>query len=79
MTKSLIMKLHGIEKTVTVGPEEFELAKGNLLIVRFSTDWVPSTTQIPSRLDERAEPDQVVKHFKMALPKDELAQALSLW
>ncbi|MFN2510563.1 MAG: hypothetical protein ABR568_03860 [Pyrinomonadaceae bacterium] len=76
--KELKIRLHVLDKTVSVGSEMFPLSKGNLFVIRLNQIWLPASTQIRADLGEPAERQKVLDSFKSASPGDELIQKLEL-
>lgn len=82
--KRLELKYHPLEKTLTVGSQTFQLARGNLFIVRLNDEWLPTAEQIPAHFEEDMESQRVLDQkvldfFKSALPDEQEIQKLELY
>src|SRR5918911_1110527 len=76
--KSLEIKYHALDRTVSIGSETFSISNGNLFVIRLNGSWIPTITQIPAHFDERAEEQGVLDFFKSVLREDDSIQKLEL-
>lgn len=77
--KSLEIKSHGLDKTISIGSETFMLSKGNLFIVRMEWNWKPTAVQVPRQLNKRAKAQEVLDFLKTVLQEDSSIQELELY
>ena len=76
--KLLEIKYHAIGGTVSVGGKAYQLANGNIFIIRVSEDWTPIVSQIEVHQDEQLTEQRVLDRLKSILRDDESIQRLEL-
>jgi hypothetical protein len=74
--KRLEMKYHAINKTLSVGANEFSLGRGNLFIICMNDNWIPVVTQIHYVMGEAIHEQKVLDYFKSVFPQNEAIQNL---
>ena len=75
---TLEIKYHAIDGTVTVAGTAYQLAQGNMFVIRMTEDWTPIVRQIEARRDEQTTEEKVLDHFKSILRDDVSIQQLEL-
>lgn len=63
-------------QTVTVGTRTYQLANGNLFVVRYDEQLQPAVTQLNATLNREGSTEEVVAAFKAQLREDAIAQQL---
>ena len=64
--------------SVTVAGATYQLAQGNMFVIRMTEDWTPIVRQIEARRDEQTTEEKALDHFKSILRDDVSIQQLEL-
>ena len=80
VTERKLEILHNaIDATVTVGSKTYRLNEGNMFIIRFGADWLPTVTQLHEKLEEQSTLQSSLNRFKAIFKDDPSIQALELY
>jgi hypothetical protein len=74
----LEIKYQAIDGTVTVAGATYQLAQGNMFVIRMTEDWTPVVRQIEARRDEQTTEQGALDQFKATLRDDVAIQQLEL-
>jgi hypothetical protein len=73
--KALAIVYDAVWQTITVDSRTYQLAKGNLFVIRYDQNWQPAVTQLNATLNN-AGMEEEVNAFKSVLKDDKIVQQL---
>jgi hypothetical protein len=74
--RELAVKYDAVWQTITIDSHAYNLANGNLFVIRLDENWHPKVTQLRLSLKEDEGVDAVIGAFKSVLPEDKIVHQL---
>ena len=74
--RELAVKYDAVWQTITIDSHPYNLANGNLFVIKLDENWHPKVTQLMFSLKEDQGVDAVIGAFKFVLREDKIVQQL---